>query len=95
MRLPRLRRAVRINLLLAGFNLLPIPPLDGGGMLYAALCLRTTSANAAAWRKKIAACGAIPLAATGIWNFVRGRRNYSLLLSLVYVLSLLLPSSSI
>lgn len=92
--LPRLRRAVRVNLLLAGFNLLPIPPLDGSGILYAALCLRTSPVRAAALRKKIAACGVLPLAVIVVWDFWHGRRNYSLLLSVVYVLSLFLPSTS-
>ena len=95
-KLPRLRRAVRINLLLAGFNLLPLPPLDGGGMLQAALCLGTTPANAALWQKRIAACGAVPLAAFCIWGFLRGRLNYSLVVSLAYVLLVVvLPATSI
>lgn len=93
-KLPRLCRAVRVNLLLAGFNLLPLPPLDGGGILYSALCLVTTSARAAVWQKRIAACGAVPLAAFGIWSFLRGRGNYSLVLSLLYVASVVLPSIS-
>ena len=92
---PRLQSAVRTNLLLAGFNLLPLPPLDGGGITYTALCLCTTPAKAAAWQKRIAACGAVPLAAYGIWSFLRGRRNYSLVLSLAYVvLVVVLPSIS-
>ncbi len=98
-KLPRLLRAVRVNLLLGGFNLLPIPPLDGGGIVHAALCLRLPPERAAAWQKKIAACGAIPLAATGIWSFLCGRSNYSLLVVLVYVVlvvvvALVLPATS-
>ena len=94
-KLPRLRSAARINLLLAGFNLLPLPPMDGGGIVYNALCLRMTPAKAAAWQKRIAACGAVPLAAYGIWSFLRGRRNYSLVLSLAYVvLVVVLPATS-
>ena len=94
-RLPRLRRAVRVNLLLAGFNLLPLPPLDGGGIVYTALCLAMTNERAAIWQKRIAACGAVPLTAIGIWNVLHGRRNYSLVLSLLYVFSVVLPSISI
>ena len=94
--LPRLRRAIRINLLLGGFNLLPVPPLDGSGLLYAALCLRLTPERAACAQKKIAACGIVPSAAIVLYLFLRGRRNYSLLLSLVYVVLavVVLPATS-
>ena len=95
-KLPRLRRAVRVNLLLAGFNLLPLPPMDGGGILFAALCLRMTPAKAAAWQKKIAACSAVLPAAISVWCFACGRRDaYSLLLSLVFALVVVLPATSI
>lgn len=92
---PRLRRAVRVNLLLAAFNLLPIPPMDGGGILFAALCLRTTPERAAALQKKTAVCGMIPLTAIAIWRCLCGGGNYSLVLSLSYVvLAVLLPATS-
>jgi len=94
-KLPRLLRAVRVNLLLGGFNLLPAQPLDGGGVLFSALCLRLAPEKAANVQKKIAACGVIPLAAIGIWNWSRGAGNYSLLLSLSYiVLVVVLPATS-
>ena len=93
-KLPRLRRAVRVNLLLAGFNLLPLPPLDGGGIVHTALCLVTTDDRAALWQKRIAACGAVPLAAFGIRSLVCGRRDYSFVLSLLYIASVVLPSIS-
>ena len=94
-KLPRLRRAVRVNLLLAGFNLLPILPLDGGGILYSALCLRMTPSQAGAWCKKTAAGGAIPLAAVCLWYVLHGKGSYSVLLSLIYItVVVVLPSIS-
>ncbi len=92
---PRLHRAVRVNLLLAAFNLLPIPPMDGGGILFAALCLRTTPERAAELQRKIAVCGLVPLTAIAVRYFLCGRGNYSLLLSLSYVvLAVVLPATS-
>lgn len=98
--LPRLYRAARVNLLLAGFNLLPFSPLDGGGILYAALCLRMPPDAAAAWQKKIAACGAVPLAAIGLIGLFCGGHGHSSLssllsLSLIVVLvAVVLPATS-
>jgi stage IV sporulation protein FB len=95
--LPRLVRAVRVNLLLAGFNLLPLPPLDGGGILYTALCLRLTPSAAAAWQKKIAACGAIPLAAILFFGLLRGDQSSSsslLVLVVVVLVAVVLPATS-
>lgn len=89
----RLRRAVRVNLLLAAFNMLPIRPLDGGEFLYALLCARMLPADAQTWCKRTAAVAGIPSAAMAVWNFVHGRQNYSLLVSSLYVTSLLLASS--
>ena len=89
----RLRRAVRVNLLLSAFNMLPIRPLDGGEFLYALLCTRMLPADAQKWCKKAAAVAGIPSAAMAVWNFVHGRQNYSLLVSSLYVTSLLLASS--
>ena len=90
---PHLRQAVRVNLLLAGFNLLPLRPLDGGELLYAFLCRRMLPADAAKRCRQTAAVAGIPTAAVVVWSFVCGRRNYSLLVSLLYVSSFLLASS--
>ena len=94
-KLPRLFRAVRVNLLLAGFNLLPFPALDGGGILYASLCLRMTPDAAAARQKKIAVCGAVPLAAIGLIQFFCGHGQSLFSLSLiVVVVAVVLPATS-
>ena len=91
----RARRGVQINLLLAAFNLTPIRPLDGGAILYALLCRRFLPDEAQKISKKAAACTVVPLAAVGILLFIRGRRDYTLFLSSLYVVLLLLPSISI
>lgn len=92
---PRLRHGVRVNLMLAFLNLLPIRPLDGGEMLFALLCRSRLPAQADRLCKKIAACTGIPSAAIGIWCFFTGRQNYSLLLWASYVLLLFTSSTSI
>ena len=83
--------AAKVHYLLAGFNLLPVRPMDGGQMLYALFCMRRTPEQAAHLCKKIAVGGIVPLTALSLWCFAHGKGNYSLLLSLLYVSSLLLP----
>ncbi len=85
-RLPALRQGVHANLLLGLFNLLPLRPMDGGQIVYALLCRRTTPDRAAQMCKKAAACGVIPLAAWSAYACVRHGWNYSLVASSLYVL---------
>lgn len=86
-----IKTGFRINLAMGLFNLLPVRPMDGGQMLYALLCQRGMEDFAERWCKKIAAIGIVPVAAMGIWNCVQGKGNYSLLLSSLYVASVVLP----
>lgn len=86
----RLDMAAGINFALAGFNLLPIRPMDGGQMLHALLCRKFSQEKADEICKKIAVCGTVPLTAIGVYAW-RSGGNYSLLLSSLYVVSLLLP----
>lgn len=89
-----LRRAVYVNLALAAFNLLPIRPLDGGELLHALLCRRMLPAAADARCKKIAAITGIPLAAIGLWSFVRSARHWSLALLSFSMITLILAFSA-
>ena len=89
---PALKLSVQVNLSLALFNLLPFRILDGGQMLYAALCCRLLPEDAARVQKRIAAAVWIPLTAIGAFVFRRESISYSLLLSSLFVLlSMVLP----
>lgn len=89
--LPEMRVGVRVNLALALFNLLPLRTLDGGQILYAALCLRRLPQDAARICKTIAVMTAVPLTAIG-WHIYRsGGGVYASLLSLFSVFSVVLP----
>ena len=89
---PYLLEAVRVNLSLALFNLLPLRTLDGGQIVYAALCRRYLPETARRIQKIIAAGVSVPLAAIGIWLWKRGFGSYSLLLSSLFVVvSVVLP----
>ena len=85
-RFPFLLRGVQANAILCLFNLLPLRPMDGGQVLYALLCRRTTPQRASELCKKTAACGAVPLAALSLYACIRHGWNYSLVLSSLYVL---------
>ena len=88
---PRLFAAARVNLALALFNLLPLRGLDGGQILYAALCRTRLPEDAQKQCKTIAVCAAVPLTAIGFWLCRVGWSSYSLLLSSLSVLSVVLP----
>ena len=88
----RLLPAVQVNLSLALFNLLPLRVLDGGQILYAALCRRRLPEEARKIQKTIAAGVSVPLTAIGILLWKRGVGSYSLLLSSLFaVVSVVLP----
>lgn len=69
-----------IQLALGGFNLLPVPSLDGGNALYAYLCLLTApnTAYAAIWRLGFVI--SFVLIGFGVYIFGKTRYNGSMLL---------------
>ena len=88
---PTIWIGVQVNLALALFNMLPLRTLDGGQILYAALCRRMLPHDAASVCKTIAVITAIPLTAIGWIRFRNGYGIYSLMLSLFSVVSVVLP----
>lgn len=88
---PALHAAVRINLLLAAFNLLPLRGLDGGQILLAALCTRCLPYRAERLAKKITVGAAMALTAISIVLVRNGYGSYALLLSSASVLGGVLP----
>ena len=83
-------RFILINLALAGFNLLPIEPLDGGQALYSLLCMRFSTERAAKVVSIISFVVLTPLSIAGFLTVFRSPGNYSLLLVCGYLMMLLL-----
>lgn len=82
-----------INCTLAGFNLLPIEPLDGGQALYSALCMRVSTDLAA---KIVSICSfavLVPFALFGFSLLFRSPGNYYMLIVCFYLIFLLVFKS--
>jgi Zn-dependent protease len=62
-----LHQLMWVNLVLAGFNLLPAFPMDGGRILRAFLAGRTDYLTATRWAKRIGQGAALLLALAGLW----------------------------
>ncbi len=82
-----------INFALAAFNLLPIEPLDGGQALYSLLCNRFSSDRSAKIVSVISFVTLLPLAVLGFLSVFRSPWNFSLLLTCVYLIFLLVFKS--
>ncbi|MBE6830967.1 MAG: peptidase M50 [Ruminococcaceae bacterium] len=78
------------NLVLAGFNLLPVEPLDGGQALYSVLCTRLNSTLSARIVSVTSFAVLTPLAAIGFLFLFRANGNFYLLTVSVYLIFLLL-----
>jgi Zn-dependent protease len=62
-----LERLMWVNLVLAGFNLLPAFPMDGGRILRATLAIHTDYVTATRWAKRLGQGAALVLALLGLW----------------------------
>lgn len=78
------------NALLAGFNLLPVEPLDGGQTLLSLLSLCFEREQAQQVVQIVSFIALIPIAALGFLVLFQSHWNVTLLLAAVYLLFLLL-----
>lgn len=78
------------NCVFAGFNLLPVEPLDGGQALYSLLCMKLPENRAAGVVSVISFAVLTPLAALGFVALFRSPWNISLLVVSGYLMLLLL-----
>lgn len=81
--------AAALHLMLGGFNLLPVQPLDGGQALYFALLPRFGDRVAARVLANTSAATVLPLTAAAVWVLWRSGYNGSLLLVCGYLVLLL------
>ena len=78
------------NALLAGFNILPVEPLDGGQALLSLLSLCLPREQAYRTVQMISFVVLVPIAALGFLVLFQSHWNATLLLAAVYLLFLLL-----
>ena len=79
-----------VNLIIATFNLLPIAPLDGGRMLTALFCKCFGVRIADIIINVISFVILVPCTVAGLLIVFRSRYNYTLLLTSLYLMSLLI-----
>ena len=82
--------AAALHLVLGGFNLLPVQPLDGGQALYYALLPRFGDRVAARTLAITSAAVVLPLTASAVWMLWQSGYNASLLLVCGYLILLLI-----
>lgn len=82
--MPNLKTAGVISLCVGMFNLVPCRPLDGGNILFAALCLMTDEERAEKACGLVSFCTIIPLGIAGIF-LAFGKGNFTLLAVAVYL----------
>ncbi|WP_312693642.1 metalloprotease [Caproiciproducens sp.] len=78
------------NLVLAGFNLLPVEPLDGGQALYSVLCIKLNSTQSAKIVSVTSFAVLTPLAIIGFIFLFQSNGNFYLFTVCVYLILLLL-----
>ncbi len=78
-----------VHLCLMGLNLLPAAALDGGQVLYAALCLLGLEPVAGGVLRFLSAAVLLPLAAGAFWLFMTEKTNPTLLIVSGYLVVLI------
>ena len=81
-------KGILVHLALGGFNLLPLPPLDGGQTLFCVLAPKIGESAAQRWLTVTALLAGIPLFAAAWWAFFVTGYNATLLLLCGYLLFL-------
>lgn len=81
-------KGILVHLALGGFNLLPLPPLDGGQALFCVLAPKIGESAAQRWLTVTALLAGIPLFAAAWWAFFVTGYNATLLLLCGYLLFL-------
>lgn len=92
--LPMLTSFAGANFSLALFNSLPADSLDGGQALLLILCEKLPLNKAFAAADIISFIVLIPCCVLGFWLLLRSRYNYTLLVSSVYLMTLILIRKS-
>lgn len=77
------------NFALAGMNLLPVLPLDGGRILNAFLALHCTPDRARGISAAVSLCCLLPLLGLAFWQFLSSGYNVSLLFVCVCLIGLM------
>lgn len=88
--LPLSARLAAANLVLGCFNLLPVETLDGGRLLYLALCARFSPDTCVRVVRVFSFLFLVPFFLLGIYLLLSTRYNYSLLAISLYLLAVLL-----
>ena len=81
---------INSNFTLAVFNLLPVGTLDGGQAVLMLLCQRLETDKAIKAADILSAIIIVPLGILGFLVLLRSRYNFSLLLTAVYLMGVLL-----
>lgn len=88
----QIQMAAIINLVVGLFNLLPIASLDGGLIIYSALCLMSNQQTALTVLKALSVATLLPTAAAGFYFLIKSGYNATLLITCIYLTVLLLKN---
>ena len=79
-----------VNLFVGLFNLLPIISLDGGNALYSLLCMKLTENKSFLIVNIISFLILIPIATLGFFLLLKSRYNFTLLLTSLYLMFIII-----